>query len=70
MNADDRALTLRTLHRKFMAKNVGFMMPLFGVLYADNGGCRGPKKKFYSPDNQYGCHDEDVINAILMGGRK
>jgi len=37
------------------------------VLYKDNGGCRGPKKKFYSPDNAYSCKDEDVINNILAG---
>ena len=69
MDAGTRARTLRNLYQKFTKQDVGFMMPLFGVLSADNGGCRGPKKKFYSPDNLYGCQDEDAINAILPIGK-
>lgn len=43
------------------------MMPYFGVLDKNNGGCYGPEKKYYSPDNRYGCRDEDTINKILSG---
>ncbi|KKQ52053.1 MAG: hypothetical protein US70_C0011G0005 [Parcubacteria group bacterium GW2011_GWD2_38_11] len=67
MEPEKRAQTLDSLYKKFSAQNMGFMMPYFGVLYKDNGGCRGPKKKFYSPDNAYSCKDEDVINNILAG---
>ena len=67
MTPQVRTQTLQTLYQKFSAKNMGFMMPYFGVLDADNGGCRGPKKKFYSPDNAYGCKDENVIDSILAG---
>lgn len=67
MPAEKRAQVLQQLYEKFSSQNMGFMMPYFGVLYKDNGGCRGPKKKFYSPDNAYSCKDEDVINEILAG---
>ena len=67
MTPEKRAQTLEGLYKKFAAQNMGFMMPYFGVLSNDNGGCRGPKKKFYSPDNAYSCKDEDVINNILAG---
>lgn len=68
MDGATRAKTLRSLHQKFSTPKTGFLMPLFGVLYKENNGCRGPKKKFYSPDNAYSCKDEAAINAIL-GGR-
>lgn len=67
MDREDRARTLQSLYQKFSAQGMGFMMPYFGVLYGDNGGCRGPKRKFYSPDNAYSCKDEDAINNILVG---
>jgi hypothetical protein len=67
MNDAIRAATLQNLYKKFTSQDMGFLMPYFGVLANDNGGCRGPKKKFYSPDNKYGCKDEDIINAILTG---
>ncbi|HBI33919.1 MAG TPA: hypothetical protein DEA43_04125 [Candidatus Moranbacteria bacterium] len=67
MDQEKRARTLDSLYKKFSAQKMGFMMPYFGVLYKDNGGCRGPKKKFYSPDNSYSCKDEDAINNILAG---
>jgi hypothetical protein len=65
MSDQTRAATLKNLYQKFTSQNMGFLMPYFGVLASDNGGCRGPKKKFYSPDNKYGCKDEDVINKLL-----
>ncbi|MFA5872213.1 MAG: hypothetical protein WC858_05880 [Parcubacteria group bacterium] len=65
-----RDQTLQKLHNYFTAKNMGFLMPYFGVLDKNNGGCYGPKKKFYSPDNAYSCKDEDAINRILAGSDK
>lgn len=67
MDQQTRANTLRNLYNKFTSQNMGFMLPLFGVLDKENGGCYGPKKRFYSADNSYGCKDEDVINKILSG---
>lgn len=67
MDKDTREKTLRNLYNKFTSQNMGFMLPLFGVLDRENGGCYGPKKRFYSADNSYGCKDEDVINKILSG---
>jgi len=67
MNKDVRAKTLKNLYDKFATKKTGFLMPYFGVLYKDNNGCKGPKKRFYSPDNSYTCQDEGVINKILAG---
>lgn len=69
MSQEKRAETLKNLYQKFTSQNMGFMMPYFGVLDNENGGCRGPKKKFYSPDNSYSCKDENVINSILSGGK-
>jgi hypothetical protein len=67
MDDEKRAQTLKNLYEKFSKKNMGFLMPYFGVLYKDNGGCHGPKKRFYSPDNTYSCKDENIINDILAG---
>lgn len=66
MSAEERSQTLKTLYEKFKTEKTGFLMPVFGVLAGDNGGCHGPKKKFYSSDRQYGCKDEKVINEILL----
>lgn len=65
MDKEKRAETLKKLYDYFHSKNMGFLMPFFGVLDKENGGCYGPKKRFYSPDNQYSCKDEDIINNIL-----
>lgn len=67
MSSSKRAKTLRNLYSYFSSRNIGFMLPFFGVLYKDNGGCYGPEKKYYSPDNRYSCKDEDAINQILSG---
>ncbi|TSA45112.1 hypothetical protein D4R51_02440, partial [bacterium] len=67
MNAEKRAQTLKNLYKYFTARNMGFLMPYFGVLDTNNGGCFGPKKRYYSPDNAYSCQDENVINGILSG---
>jgi len=65
MSKEKRAETLKNLYTKFTSQNMGFLMPFMGVLANDNEGCRGPKKKFYSPGNEYSCQDEDVINKIM-----
>jgi len=65
MTQEKRAETLKSLYGKFNSEKTGFLMPVFGVLASDNGGCRGPKKKFYSSDSKYTCRDEKVINEIL-----
>lgn len=67
MNAKTRAQTLQNLYGYFRSRDMGFMMPYFGVLAKDNGGCIGPKKRFYSPDDNYTCRDEGVIDKILTG---
>jgi hypothetical protein len=66
MSADQRARTLENLHKKFTSQDMGFLMPYFGVLHTENGGCFGPKKRFYSPSNAYLCRDEDAIDKILL----
>ena len=65
MTPEKRSETLITLYEKFNSGKTGFLMPMFGVLAGDNGGCRGPKKKFYSSDILYSCGDEKTINEIL-----
>jgi hypothetical protein len=65
MDREKRAETLKNLYSYFSSKNMGFLMPFFGVLDKENGGCYGPKKRFYSPDNNYYCKDEDAINSII-----
>lgn len=67
MDKDARAETLQNLYGYFKSRNMGFLMPFFGVLDKNNSGCYGPKKRFYSPDMAYSCQDEEVINAIMAG---
>jgi hypothetical protein len=68
MDQETRKKTLDNLYTYFTTRNMGFLMPFLAPLYKDNGGCYGPKKRFYSPDNRYKCRDEDAINAILSRG--
>ena len=65
MNARERASALRRLHGYFTARRVGFLMPMLATLHKDNGGCSGPKKRFYSASRKYSCADEAVVNEIL-----
>lgn len=67
MDKETRKRTLKNLYSYFYSKNMGFLMPFFGVLDKENGGCYGPKKRFYSPDNKYSCGDEEAINNIISG---
>ncbi len=65
MNHETRIKTLKNLHQFFTSRDMGFMMPFLATINKANGGCYGPKKRYYSPDNKYSCNDEDEINAIL-----
>ena len=65
MSKSKRAETLKDLYAFFAEKEMGFLMPFFGVLDKTNGGCYGPKKRYYSPDKKYSCDDESIINDIL-----
>ncbi len=67
MDRETRNKTLQNVYKYFTSRNMGFLMPMFGVLDKGNGGCYGPKKRYYSPDNKYSCQDEDAINKILSG---
>lgn len=67
MDQTERAETLKNLYDYFTSRDMGFLMPFFGVLDRNNGGCYGPKKRFYSPDMVYSCRDENAINKILSG---
>lgn len=65
MSEELRHQTLYNLYHKFNSQDVGFLMPIISPLPKDNGGCHGPKKRFYSPHMKYGCSDLDKINDIL-----
>ncbi len=65
MDRRERTLTLKRLFAFFSARQVGFLMPMLATLNRDNGGCSGPKKRFYSASRKYSCQDEDTINDIL-----
>jgi len=67
MEKTDREKTLRNLYTSFTSRGTGFLMPVLATLYKENGGCQGPKKRFYSASNKYSCQDEDAINRILSG---
>ena len=67
MDKEEREKTLRYLYGYFTSRNMGFLMPMMATLNKQNGGCYGPKKRFYSAHNKYSCQDEDVINKILSG---
>lgn len=67
MNHTTRIQTLENLHNFFIPRKMGFMMPFLATINKTIGGCYGPMKRFYSPDNKYTCKDEDQINAILKG---
>ncbi|HLN18752.1 MAG TPA: hypothetical protein VK255_01115 [Patescibacteria group bacterium] len=67
MDQATRIRTLKNLYQYFTGRNMGFMMPYLATINKDNGGCWGPKKRFYSPDNKYSCKDEDFLNDIFLG---
>jgi hypothetical protein len=67
MDQGTRINTLKNLYKKFTSQDVGFLMPYLATIHKENGGCHGPMKRFYSPDNKYSCKDEDAMKAILAG---
>ncbi len=69
MDTAKRKATLDKLYKYFTSQNMGFMMPMMATLNVQNGGCYGPKKRFYSASNDYTCKDEDTINAILKNSK-
>lgn len=69
MDRHERETTLKRLHAYFTSRQVGFLMPMLATLHRDNGGCSGPKKRFYSASRKYSCEDEDMINGIMSRAR-
>ncbi|NTW76019.1 MAG: hypothetical protein HGB34_03900 [Candidatus Moranbacteria bacterium] len=67
MSADKRHETTARLHEYFTSKGIGFLLPYLSRLHVDNGGCVGPAKRFYTPDDRFSCDDEDAWNFILSG---
>lgn len=65
MDRERRKELLGQLHEYFSNRKVGFLLPLMATVNADNGGCYGYKKNFYSASNEWSCKDEDAINAII-----
>jgi hypothetical protein len=65
MEANKRRQALANLHDYFLKQDVGFLMPMLATLHEDNGGCSGPKDRFYSASKKYSCQDEEGINQIL-----
>ncbi len=65
MEKNERAGVLDKLYSSFRTQDIGFLMPMLATLHEDNGGCSGPKDRFYSASKKYSCADEDAINAIL-----
>jgi len=65
MKRQERSTTLKRLHAYFTERHIGFLMPMLATLHKDNGGCSGPKKRFYSASRKYSCQDEETINEIL-----
>lgn len=65
MSQHERTTTLKRLHAYFTSRGIGFLVPMLATLQKDNGGCSGPKKRFYSASRKYTCQDEEAINDIL-----
>ena len=65
MDKELRVDTIKNLHSYFTKKDIGFLVPFGAPLFKENDGCVGPQKRYYSPNNLYGCPDEDAFNKIL-----
>ncbi|NTW76013.1 MAG: hypothetical protein HGB34_03870 [Candidatus Moranbacteria bacterium] len=65
MDEASRHETTARLYRYFTSKGVGFLIPYLSRLHVDNGGCVGPAKRYYTPDDRFSCDDEDAWNKIL-----
>jgi hypothetical protein len=67
MSKERREETTKRLHEYFTGKNMGFLLPYLARLHVDNGGCTGPGKRYYTPDDRYHCDDEAAWTEILRG---
>lgn len=65
MDHTTRQTILQDMDAFYEKRGAGFMYPFISVIYDKNGGCYGPQKNYYSPNNIYSCKDEDTINEIL-----
>lgn len=65
MTPEKRAEVIQYLHAYFTKKNIGFLLPYLSPLPKDNGGCFGPKERFYSANKEFGCPDESAFNQTL-----
>jgi hypothetical protein len=65
MKKERREEVLRDLYSYFTSKDMGFLMPMMATINKENGGCYGPKKRFYSASKEYSCDDEGMIYSIL-----
>lgn len=70
MDEDSRHETTDRLYRHFTSKGVGFLVPYLARLHVDNGGCVGPAKRYYTPDDRFSCDDEDAWNQILKSDNR
>jgi len=65
MSLEKRAETLKKLHKYFVSRDMGFLLPTMATLNKENGGCFGHSPEFYSASRDYSCVDEEAIKAIL-----
>ena len=65
MSLEKRAETLKKLHKYFVSRDMGFLLPMMATLDKENGGCFGPSPGFYSASRDYSCDDEEAIKDIL-----
>lgn len=65
MDRATRAKTILELKRRFTNEKFGFLVPYQAVVYRNNGGCHGPSPEFYTPDNNYSCRDENLMDQAL-----
>ncbi len=67
MNSNDRkswlTAKINNLSSLGVAFNRPFRIPLNG---GADGACHGSNQYVYSPDNKYGCKDEDFLNATFV----
>jgi hypothetical protein len=67
---EKRSQVLQDTYWKYQERDIGFLFPFLTPLDEINGGCYGEKARYYSPDNAYGCQDEDVMNAVMEEAKK
>lgn len=70
MDEESRHEATARLYRHFTSRGVGFLVPYLARLHVDNGGCVGPAKRYYTPDDRFSCDDEDAWNQILKSDNR